>query len=99
MGRDISLRGMRVDPHPDLELGAEMKLALHVRAREAPLVVSARVERDDGDAGCLLVFRDLDEVSRTYLEKMVRFLPILATRSADGEHGIILSEILEGQPA
>lgn len=94
MGRDISLGGMRVDPHPGLSVGCQMQLALHVRGREAPLVVQACVERDDGERGLVLAFRDLDEASRRYLEKMVRFLPILATRQGDGDAGVILSEIL-----
>lgn len=99
MGRDISLGGMRVEPHPGLSLGAQLQLALHVRAREAPLVVRARVERDDGEAGLLLEFFDLDDPSRQYLEKMVKFLPILATREADRDRGVIMSEILETSAA
>jgi hypothetical protein len=95
MGRDISLGGMRVAAAAGLSVGDTLQLALHVRAREAPLVVRAEVTRDDGANGLALAFRDLDESSRHYLENMVKFLPILASRDGDGGEGVIVSEILE----
>jgi hypothetical protein len=99
MGRDISLSGMRADPHPDVSTGDELKLALHVRAREEPLAVRAKVVRDEGERGLVLEFLGLSAATRTYLEKMVNFLPILAMREDGGEDaGVILSEILENQP-
>jgi hypothetical protein len=100
IGRDISLRGMRVDPSPELVVGNELRIALHVRARSEPLVVDARVERDDGEAGVLLGFRELSDSAREYLDKMVSFLPILASRSPDGdEQGVVVSQILEQRDA
>ena len=100
IGCDISLEGMRVDPHPDLSVGDELQIALHVRAREKPLVVRARVTRDDGEQGLVLQFYDLSQSSQAYLRRMVNFLPILAVRE-EGEEGagIIISEILEHRAA
>ncbi len=96
IGCDISLGGMRVDPHPDVSLGDELQIALHLRAREKPVVVRARVTRDDGEQGLVLQFCDLSQSSRAYLRRMVHFLPILAVRE-EGEEGagIVVSEILE----
>jgi len=95
MGRDISLGGMRVGVAPGLSVGDLLQLALHVRAREAPLVVRAEVTRDEGENGLALAFRDLDESSRGCLESMVKFLPILAARDGDSDEAVIVSEILE----
>jgi hypothetical protein len=105
IGCDISLGGMRVDPHPDVSVGDELQIALHVPAREEPLVVRARVTRDDGEQGLVLQFYDLSQSSQAYLRRMVHFLPILAVREEGKEGaGIIISEILghraaEARPA
>jgi len=95
IGRDISLAGMRVESHELLDVGDDLRLALHVRARAEPLVVQARVERDDGEEGMMLGFHGLTESAENYLRKMVTFLPILAARGGDEGSGVIVSEILE----
>lgn len=96
IGCDISLGGMRVDPHPDVSLGDELQLAFHVRFREEPLVIQARVSRDDNERGLVLQFHDLSESSQAYLRRMVNYLPILAmSKEGEGGSGIIVSEILE----
>ncbi len=96
IGRDISQGGMRVEPHSEVSLGDDLQIALHLRAREEPLIVQARVARDDADDGLLLRFHDLSESAESYLRRMVNFLPIIAV-SEGGEEGagIIVSEILE----
>jgi hypothetical protein len=100
VGRDISLGGMRVDPHPELLLGDQLKIGLHLRAREKPLVVSARVSRNDGDKGLVLQFHDLEGDTESYLRNMVNFLPILAVPPPGQEEaGLILTEILERETA
>ena len=33
-GRDISLGGMRVESHPDIAIGDELRIGLHVRGRD-----------------------------------------------------------------
>ena len=50
IGRDISLTGMRVESHELVDVGDELRLALHVRARSEPLVVQARVGSSAIDA-------------------------------------------------
>jgi hypothetical protein len=96
VGRDISAGGMRVDPNPALSLDDELQLAIHVRAREEPLVVTACVTRDDEEQGLVLEFRKLSDCDRRCLEQMIGWLPILAMREdAEEELGVIVSEILE----
>jgi hypothetical protein len=100
VGRDISLGGMRVDPHTELLLGDKLKVGLHLQAREKPLVVNAQVTRNDGDRGLVLQFRDLEEETATYLRSMISFLPILAVPPpGEEEAGLIVTEILEREPA
>ena len=100
VGRDISLGGMRVDAHPELLLGDLLKIGLHLRAREKPLVVNARVVRNDGERGLVLQFNDLEQETESYLRSMVNFLPILAVPPpGEEEAGLILTEILERAPA
>lgn len=98
VGRDLSLGGMRVDPHPRLRLGAVLQLAVHVRAGESPLVVRARVARDDGPRGLVLEFEGLDAAARDYLAQMMDGLPILEL-DAEGQHReVLVSEILAHAP-
>jgi hypothetical protein len=95
LGRDISLGGMRVDPTAEIEQGDRFRLAIHVRARKEPLVVTARATRDDGDDGLVLEFEELTAESTEYLKKMINFIPILAARGDGDGVGVIVSEILE----
>jgi hypothetical protein len=96
IGRDISLGGMRIDPHPTLSIGDELSIAVHLRAREAPMVIHARVERDDGDRGLLLQFHDLTEATAQRLGRIVDVLPILAVdEAAEADEEVVVSEILE----
>jgi len=101
IGRDLSLGGMRVEPAPGLRVGRELRLALHDGSRAFPLVVSARVVRDDGEDGCVLRFTRLDEGGRRYLEGLLASLPTLVDPAGGGAAGgeIVVSEVVEGEPA
>jgi hypothetical protein len=96
--RDISIGGMRVEPNETLVPGDDMLVAVHIRSRSEPLVVNARVARDDGKEGLVLVFHDLSKDSEEYLEKMVNLLPMLGVKDASDDEngpGLIISEIVE----
>ncbi len=95
LARDVSLGGMRVDSHPDLTIEDELRIGLHVRGRDEPVIVNARVIRDDPRRGAVLQFFDLDQDTQTYLTQMIRFLPILARREGGDDDGIIVCEILD----
>jgi hypothetical protein len=98
LGRDLSIGGMRVEPHADVRLGDEVRIGLHVRAREKPLVLSARVARDEGDRGLVLQWERLDAEARDTLTRMIDYLPVVATREGSDEgSGVVVTEILDHQ--
>ncbi len=100
IGRDISMGGMRVDPNPNVSIGDQIQLAIHVRARKQPLVADATVARDDGHNGMVLHFQKLSTEAEQYLKQMIDFLPILMIRDESGEGtGIFISEILHRRSA
>jgi c-di-GMP-binding flagellar brake protein YcgR len=75
VGRDLSLNGIRVEPHPSLELDEALCLALYEEAGEAPLIISAVATRNDGRAGWLLRFVDVCPEIRARLERVLDALP------------------------
>jgi hypothetical protein len=94
IGRDLSLGGMRVEGGALLAPGERLRLALHVRPGEIPLVVEAEVVRSDA-SGSGLRFTSLGEASRDYLGKMLDSLPALAAPSAGGgEERRVLAELV-----
>jgi hypothetical protein len=97
IGRDLSPGGMRIDRQPDLRIGAELRIALYDAAREAPVVVSARVERDDGVHGMALRFDPVEPALVARVEELVATLPPVE-RLEDGEAGslgTVVGEILK----
>jgi hypothetical protein len=95
MGRDLSLGGMRVDAHPDLHVGDQLSIGLHLRAREKPLIVRAQVVRSDEQKGFALAFHELSVEAESYLRSMIDFLPILSVHEGDVDAGVMPAEILE----
>lgn len=94
MGRDISIGGMRVNPSPLLVVGQNVRLAIHVENRDVPLVVTAKVHRDDGERGVVLRFHGLEpDCSRT-LNQMIDALPVVEPGGPNAGSGMIVSEIL-----
>jgi hypothetical protein len=95
MGRDISVGGMRVDPHTGIAVGDSFELALYGAASEEPLIVEAVVERDDGDRGLALRFDKVDPATAARLERFVAGLPpIEPLRAVESENlGAVVSEI------
>jgi hypothetical protein len=72
-----------------------VRVALHVRAGDVPLVVQAQVVRAD-ERGAGLRFEPLPEASREYLGRMLDALPALAAPAATAaEEPRVLAELLE----
>jgi len=96
VGRDLSAGGMRVDPNPGLEPGQRLRLALYGGAREEPSIVSARVVRNDGDAGVALQFEQVDAVVARRIEVLVGSLPSVESLRDEetGSVGTVISEVL-----
>ena len=64
-----------------------------------PLILRARVMRDEGARGHVLRFGALDAHERHYLERLLTGLPALSTPGADGDTGLVVSRILERSSA
>jgi hypothetical protein len=95
IGRDLSTGGMRIEPTPGLGVGDILRVALHVTSDGQPLVVSARIRRDDGAAGLALGFTDLSEAARRCLEEMLRTLPaIVESNDSDTGAGVVVSKVV-----
>ncbi|MDJ0786331.1 MAG: PilZ domain-containing protein [Myxococcota bacterium] len=90
LGLDLSMEGMRVEPGPDLQVGEELEIAVHVRAGQVPLVLRAKVARDDGPRGLFLRFTSLDDSGRRFLQAMVAELPSLESQRGS----LVVSEVL-----
>jgi hypothetical protein len=96
IGRDLSPGGMRTDPNPNLELGDELSVALPLRVDHVPLVVKARVIRDDAERGLVLQFVDLSEQHAAFIKQHATLLPICNSPYAEEEPArVIVSEILD----
>ena len=94
LGRELSLGGMRVDRDALLRVGQNVRLALHVSSLEAPLVVTARVHRDEGARGMVLRFHALSRDDTHHLRSLLDSVPAVEPGS-EGEPGVVVSEILE----
>ena len=70
-----------------------MRLALTAGPREEPLVVEARVVRDDGDLGVGIKFESVEEPAR--LEQLVGALPAIeALNETSGSGRVVVSRIV-----
>jgi hypothetical protein len=96
MGRDLSVSGMRIDPHPGLELGADLRLAVYAGMREEPFLLRAKVVRAGPEGAVALRFEDVPEEAARRLEALVAALPPVESLD-DGEAGslgAVVAEIL-----
>jgi hypothetical protein len=94
LGRELSLGGMRVDRDALLRVGQNVRLALHVSSLEAPLVVTARVHRDEGARGLVLRFHAISRDDTQHLRALLDSVPAVEPGERD-EPGVVVSEILE----
>jgi len=92
IGRDISSGGMRVDSHPELGLGARLRLALHAGPRSEPVLVEALVDRDDGDGGVFLRFCSVDDRLQRELDLVIGRLGF--STSEPDESSAVVSELI-----
>jgi len=74
-GQEISARGMRIQPTPDLCVGDPVSLALYRGPGLRPLELHAEVERDDDKHGLWLRFEDMRGQDRQELECLLAGLP------------------------
>jgi hypothetical protein len=93
MGRDLSRGGMRVSPNPLIAVGMNVRLAVHSDTREAPLILTAAVDRDDGEHGLVLRFHELSAEAAHYLDYVILTLPLVDVGEED--QGCLITELLE----
>jgi hypothetical protein len=97
LGRDLSIGGMRIEYHENLQIGDLLELAIYASPREEPVVVKARVAHDAGD-GLGLAFEGLSESAGARIEAMVARLPSVESLQG-GETaavGSVVSRVLSG---
>lgn len=96
MGRDLSMGGMSIEPHPSLSIDDTVEIALYGDASGDPFVVKARVVRREAGTTLGLEFIDLDPGLAARLDQLVSHLPAIEPLQ-DGESdamGSIVSRIL-----
>jgi hypothetical protein len=96
MGRDLSVSGMRIDPHPGLEVGTDLQLAVYAGMREEPFLLRAKVVRGGLEGAVALRFENVSEAAAQRLEALVAALPPVESLD-DGEAGslgAVVAEIL-----
>jgi hypothetical protein len=96
VGRDLSLGGMSVEPHPLLAPGEKLHVALYGADLGEPLVVLARVVRTDGARGFGLRFEGLEPDASKRLASLVAALPSVESLAEDKTRaqGVVLGEIV-----
>ncbi len=97
MGRDLSMGGMRIHPHPNLQVGDKIDLALYGNPREEPTMLKATVVRDEEDGGFGLAFQNVEVRVAEKLEKLIAQLPAVEPLQ-EGESesmGSVVSRILD----
>jgi len=96
IGRDLSPRGLRVDPHPALAIGSSLRLSLTGAVNDEKILVDARVIRDDGENGVALHFDWIEPKSEKTLHALIGQLPAIEAPSADPKQrsGIVLTSLI-----
>jgi hypothetical protein len=73
--RDLSRGGLRLSPDPALAVGASLRLIIESGNDPEPIVVGARVVRDDGEHGIALQFEWIEQHGEARLDALVAALP------------------------
>jgi hypothetical protein len=96
---DLSIDGMRVEAQPALALDEQLDLALYEDSELDPLLLSARVARDDGRRGWWLRFVGVTpEIEQRLAKALDRFPPVTRLDESDPEAcRVILGQVLADQ--
>lgn len=93
MGQDLSSGGMRVMRDPSLAVGDELKLALYGEDGIPPLMLQARVAREDGPF-LVLLFAELGGESKEQIERFMASSPVTSGEAGE-DTALVVSEIVE----
>jgi c-di-GMP-binding flagellar brake protein YcgR len=96
LGRDLSVGGMRVEPHPELALGDRIRLAIYEASSPGAVLLEATVQRDDRERGLALRFDDVSAEVRDRLERMISELPSVEGQGLEGQppKPLVVTEIV-----
>jgi Tfp pilus assembly protein PilZ len=98
LGIDLSIGGIRVEPHPELALGDRVRIAIYDSASNASLIVNAEAVRDQGAQGVVLRFRDMTDAARLQIERILAAPPQIESAGASTGSGLVVAEMLEQRP-
>jgi len=88
-GQNLSLRALRVTRLAGIALGESLRVALPRPRAGAPLLLPARVARDDGAGGLLLRFESVPQALAQELDRLIASLPpLLSIGERDGASAI-----------
>jgi hypothetical protein len=95
-GRDLSVGGLRIEPHPELALGDRIRLAIYEPSSLEAILLEGTVQRDDKEHGLVLSFDDVTPEARGRLEGMISELPSVETEGPEGQpaKALVISEIV-----
>ncbi len=85
LARDLSARGLRVEPTNRIDVRERLRLALYGCATGEPLLIDGHVERDDGDRGLLIHFDSIDDRTQERLAGMIASLPKIRRLADDSD--------------
>lgn len=95
VGRDLSEKGMLVEPNVKLKVGERVHLSLYGAAREEPMLIEAHVGRDDGKRGLALYFDWLEPDALERLRRLVQTLPQVYRLEDDTQtHTAVFAQLL-----
>ena len=97
LGIDLSIGGIRVEPHPELALGDRVRIAIYDSASNASLVVDAEAVRDQGAQGVVLRFERVTDDARRQIERILAAPPQIESAGAAAGSGVVVAEMLEQQ--
>ena len=97
MSSDLTVDGMRVEPHPSLVMGEQMDLALYEESNRSALILSAVTERDDGRSGWWLRFIGVTpEIHERLIGILDRSPPVTQLARPESEQGrVVFTQVLE----
>lgn len=97
IGRNLSMSGMLVEPHPSLSRGDKLWISVFGSSREDSVALRALVVRDGGERGLALSFQRPDIETQEKLRELLSHLPVLQRPQDDASDsaGSVVAQILD----
>ena len=92
MGVELSVDGMRVVGLAGVEVGSDVRVALHSNVGAEPIALEATVLRDDGDS-MALQFRSVTPELREQIESLMDETPAVEDLQSAASDQIVMSEV------